>query len=129
MKKKECEICFEIRELVTIHDNHSCCKECLNNIVDNPNYSKVDGAVCRCPFCRRNICETNDKTLNRKLKHLYIEEWIYNKFYRRNHPKNAYRYIKRIKKDELKSIQSNKYFNKRKRFKKNNNYKIHYYKS
>jgi len=127
MEKKECEICFEMKELVNIHDNHYCCKKCLNSIVINPNISQEDGAVCRCPFCRRNICETNNKGLNIKLKYLYMNHLIIiNKIYRRRYPKNHYRYSKRVDKDMLKSIKQIKFFKNKKMFKRINNYKKHF---
>ena len=127
MKKGECYICFEKKELVIIHDNHFCCKKCLNSIVNNPTFSKTDGAICRCPFCRRSICETNDEILNMKLKYSYIKHLIViDKIYRRSYPKNDYRYSKRVDKDMLKSIKQKKFFKNKKMFKRINNYKKHF---
>ncbi len=124
MNKKECNICFEKKNLVIIHHNHSCCNECLNSIVINPYYSHEDGAICKCPFCRCIIYETNDKNINTKLKYLYIKHIIViDKIYRRPYRKNDYRYSKRIDKDMLKSIKQKIYFNNKIIFKKNKNYK------
>jgi len=47
MKKGECEICFEIKELVNIHDNHYCYNDCLGNIIKNPNITYKEGPLCR----------------------------------------------------------------------------------
>lgn len=122
MEKKECEICFEMKELVNIHDNHFCCNDCLGNIIKNPNITYKEGPLCRCPFCRHNICKTDDKYLNLKLKKLYIQC----KVYRREQPKNIYRFLKRIKKDNAKSIKMIYIFKNKKMFKRINNYKKHF---
>ena len=46
-----CNICFEDKEIISIHGNHCfCCNDCLQKHKERE--YKIDKSVFRCPFCR-----------------------------------------------------------------------------
>lgn len=46
-KNEQCPICYETKELLIVHDNHSFCQNCILSF----NKSNIKN----CPLCRRNI--------------------------------------------------------------------------
>lgn len=55
---KECQICYEdIKELIKLHDNHFCCKDCAKNIIES-------SYELKCPYCRYHILNVENEEIN-----------------------------------------------------------------
>ena len=55
---EECPVCMEKTNLLNLHNNHKSCKKCCKNILKHTQKLK-------CPLCRKNIYQTEDKEINK----------------------------------------------------------------
>ena len=57
-KKKECMICFEMRNLIKLNCNHKFCYNCLYDLLQRPKKKMI------CPYCRTPTYNIKNKVLN-----------------------------------------------------------------
>ena len=65
--KMECPVCYDMKFLVKINCNHSFCKPCLKNIIKTKENDINDNSFINCPLCRREVINTQNKSVNRPL--------------------------------------------------------------